>query len=301
MKQKLLSLATPVTLGLTLVFCTNVQAANKIDPTTPDGFVQVSRKVQCSLNDAEPQIYTFQGSAYSRVPGERDKHVFNLDGMNVRQCVTIKDEKRGTGYKLVSREIMLYTDPKTGEVMRKFENPWTGASNDVVQVANDPVNFPAMYGRTAEGAPAAYPIKEINGTWFMPSVIPLFYNNPLAGDYQKYVGGNYHATEIFDFMGDMEELLDPKKPVAYANVAWVRIAQWLPWMEMGSRTGLLYLNAVGKKIKNFNQLTEVMKAEIKANYPTYVAPPPVDDARPNETSWTVMKNVIDSRAKAQGK
>jgi hypothetical protein len=100
-------------------------------------------------------------------------------------------------------------------------------------------------------------------------------------------------------MGDMDELLDPDKPVAYANVAWVRIAQWLPWMEMGSRTGLLYFNAVGKKIENFDQLTDTMKAEIAANYPEYTAPPPVDDTRPNETSWTYMKKIIDNRPKAE--
>ncbi len=301
MKQKLLSLATPITLGLTLIFCTQVQAAGKIDPVSPDGFVQVMRKMQCSLKDSDPQIYSFQGRAYSRIPGERDKHLFNLDGMNIRECVTVKDDKRGTGFKVVSREVMLYIDPKTNEVMRTFENPWTGASNEVIQVANDPVNFPATFGRDADGNPSTRPIKEINGTWFMPAEIPLFYTNPLGGDYQQYVGGTYHATEIFDFMGDMDEMLDPKQPVAYANVAWVRIAQWLPWMEMGSRTGLLYFNAVGKKIENFDQLTDVMKTEIKANYPEYVAPPPTDDTRPNETSWTYMKKIIDSRSKAETK
>lgn len=298
MKQKLLSLTTATALGLAFIFSTNVQAADKIDPISPDGFVQTSRKVHCSLNDSEPQVFTWQGRAYARVPGEKDINVFNLDGMNIRQCVTVKDEKRGTGYRMVSREIMLYLDPKTNEVLRKFENPWTGASNEVIHVANDPVNGRPTFGRDAEGKPSTYPLKEINGTWFMHFEVPLFYTNPLAGDYQQYVGGTYHATEIFDFNGDVDELLDPKQPVAYPVVAWVRIAQWLPWMEMGSRAGLLYFNAVGKKLENFDQLTQTMKDEIAANYPDYVAPPPVDDARPNETSWTYMKKIIDSRPKA---
>ena len=49
------------------------------------------------------------------MPGERDRNVFNLNGYNIRQCVQVEDEVRGTGYRLVSREIMLYLDPKTGE------------------------------------------------------------------------------------------------------------------------------------------------------------------------------------------
>jgi hypothetical protein len=234
------------------------------------------------------------------VPGERDKNVFNLNGMNIRQCVKVEDEVRGTGYRMVSREIMLYLDPETNEVLRTFDNPWTGEKNEVIHVANDPVNGRPSFGRDAEGNPSVRPLKEINGTWLMSFEAPLFYTNPLAGDYQKYVGGTYHATEIFDFNGELEELLDPDQDVAYPVVAWVRIAKWLPWMEMGDRTGVLYFNAMGKKLENFDQLPEIMKKEIAANYPEYTAPPPVDDARPNETSWTYMKKIIDSRPKDNG-
>jgi len=276
-------------------------AAKTIDPESPEGFVQVSRKIQCSLKDEEAVVYSWAGRAYSRVPGERDKNVFNLEGMNIRQCVKVEDETRGVGYRLISREIMLYLDPETNEVLRTFDNPWTGEQNEVIHVANDPVNGRPSFGRDAEGNPSTRPLKQINGTWLMAAEVPLFYTNPLAGDYQKYVGGTYHATEIFDFNGDVDELLDPKKDVAYPVVAWVRIAKWLPWMEMGDRTGILYFNAIGKKLENYDQLPKVMKDEIAANYPEYTSPPPIDDTRPNETSWTYMKKIIDSRPKEETK
>ena len=133
------------------------------------------------------------------------------------------------------------------------------------------------------------------GTWFMAIEVPLFYTNPLGGDYQKYVGGTYHATEIFDFNGRMDELLDASLDTAYPVVSWVRISQWLPWMEMSGRHGNMYFNAMGKKLQSFDQLSDTMKAEIAANYPEYTAPPPPDDTRRNETSWTYMKKILDSR------
>jgi hypothetical protein len=299
MKNRFTQLLPSAVLGLLTALAGSAALADTIDPNTPDGFVQVSRKIQCSLNDEEPVTFTWSGRAYARVPGERDKHVFNLEGMNVRQCVTLDDEKRGKGYRLVSREIMLYLDPKTNQVLRTWENPWTGAGNEVIHVANDPVNGRPNFGRDKEGNSSARPLKEINGTWFMNFEVPLFYTNPLAGDYQKYVGGTYHATEIFDFNGDVDELLSPDQPIAYPAVSWVRIAKWLPWMEMGDRTGILYFNAVGKKLESWDQLPEVMQEEIAANYPEYTAPPPVDDTRPNETSWTNMKKIIDSRPKEE--
>jgi hypothetical protein len=276
-------------------------SADTIDANTPDGFVQVNRKIQCSMNDAEPVVYTWSGRAYARVPGERDKLIFNLNGMNIRQCVTIEDEKRGKGFRLVSREIMLYLDPKTNEVMRTFKNPWTDTDNEVIHVANDPVNGRPNYGRDKDGNPAVRPLSQINGTWFMNIEVPLFYTNAMGGDYQKFVGGTYHATEIFDFTGEVDELLDSSSSIAYPVVSWVRIAKWLPWMEMGDRAGILYFNAVGKKLENYDQLPEVMKSEIAANYPKYTAPPPLDDTRRNETSWTYMKKIIDSRGEEKPK
>jgi hypothetical protein len=269
---------------------------------TAEGSVLANRKIQCSTVDEKPVVYTWQGKAYSRVPGERDKHLFNLDGMNIRQCTTVEDPEKGTGYRMVSREIMLYLDPKTNEVLRTWTNPWTGAELTPIHVANDPVNMRApSFGLDRAGNPMGASIKEINGTWLMPFEVPLFYTNVLGGDYQKYVGGTYHATEIFDFNGDMEELLDPDLDTAYPVVSWVRISQWLPWMEMGGRFGNLYFNAMGKKLESFDQLTDTMKAEIAANYPEYTTPPPVDDTRPNETSWTYMKKILDERGEAQQK
>ena len=54
------------------------------------------------------------------------------------------DDEKGAGFKLVSREILLYKDPVTDEVLATWENPWTGETVDVLHVANDPVNF-TMY------------------------------------------------------------------------------------------------------------------------------------------------------------
>jgi hypothetical protein len=122
--------------------------------------------------------------------------------------------------------------------------------------------------------------------------VPLFYSNPLAGDYQKYIGGTYHATEMFNFFGRLDDLTDPKKPNAAVNVAWVRMSSWLPWMEMGDRAGLFYINAAGRKLDNFAQLPDVIKNEIAANYPDYTRAPPLDDTRPNETSWTYFKKKV---------
>lgn len=276
------------------LIATAVQAET-IDANSGDGFVALNRKIQCSLADSSPQVFEWSGFGYSRVPGEPDRKIFSLLGMNIRQCGQVEDPDKGIGYRLVSREIMLYLDPQTGEILRTFDNPWTGEANEVIHVANDPVNQRPGFGINADGSEKAFTYRDVNGQYLINYEIPLFYKNAMGGDYQKYVGGSYHATEIFDFNGDVAELLDASKPVAYPVISWVRLAPWLPWMEMNGRAGMLYFNAMGRKLENYEQLSEVIKAEIAQQYPEYTTPPPLDDPRRNETSWTFMKKIIDSR------
>ena len=276
-----------------LAFAGSAAVAAELDPATAEGSIAINRKIHCSMEDASPQVFQWFGRAYSRVPGEPDRHLFNLDGMSIRQCVSLEDPERGPGYRMVSREIMLYLDPQTNAVLRSFANPWTGADNDVIHVANDPVNQRPSFGRSAEGEDIPFDLHDINGNWLMRIEVPLFYTNPMGGDYQNYIGGTYHATEIFDFNGDTGELLDADSPVAYPVVSWVRLAPWLPWLEMGNRPGMMYFNAMGRKLEDAGQLSPTMQAEIAENYPAYTAPPGLDDNRPNETSWTYMKKIID--------
>lgn len=130
--------------------------------------------------------------------------------------------------------------------------------------------------------------------WTMTITIPLFYHNLLGGDYQPYVGGAYHATEMFNFTGKLDDLTDPDTHTAKdVKVGWVRIAQWLPWMAMQGRDGLMYFHAASGKISGFDALPEILKDYINDEAPKYRAPPPVDDDRPNETSWSVFMKTIE--------
>ena len=269
--------------------------AQQIDPETGEGYIELSRKLHCSLKDGEETTWTWSGNSYSRVAGERDKLLFKLVGMNVRQCISVEDPERGKGYRMVSREIMLYLDPKTGEVMREWENPWTGKSNEVIHVANDPVNSRVNFPLGKDGKEQRFAARFEGGKYFAAFEIPLYYTNPMGGDYQQQIGGTYHSTEIFDFTGNADTLLDASSNIEYGTIAWVRISQWLPWMNMAGRHGILYFNAVGRKLEQWDDLPTVLKNEIKANYPEYTNAPPADDKRKNETSWTYMKKIIDKR------
>jgi hypothetical protein len=256
---------------------------------TPRDHLAAMRKIQCSLRDGEVVTWYWSGYAYSRVPGEPDRQLFAVEGMNIRQCGPLGDANDGS-FKMVTREILIYKDPKTGEVLRSWTNPWTGKQVKVVHVANDPVNQ-RVGAVDRAGRPFELPFVVNGNQWWLTSTVPLFYRNALGGDYQDYVGGKYHATEMFNFFGDVDELANPRRPSVSARVAWVRISDWLPWMEMGGRAGIVYFNTAGRRLERFEDMPESLRTEIKVNFPAYQAPPPLDDERPNETSWTYFRKV----------
>ena len=79
---------------------------------------------------------------------------------------------------------MLYLDPETREVLETWTNPWTGETVEVVHVANDPVNMHRpfhAYDENGEGYSFDGLVR--NGRVIVSSAYPLFYPNPLGGDY----------------------------------------------------------------------------------------------------------------------
>ncbi len=271
--------------------------AAELDPMDPDDALTIGRKIGCSTVDGEAITYWWHGKAYSRRQGERDRLLFLVEGMNIRACSSVEDEQRGEGYKLVSREILLYKDPETGEVLSKWDNPWTGETVDVLHVANDPVNFTA-YKIGRDGRPSTFRGDFLGDRWWQTNTFPLFYPNPLAGEYQQEIGGTYHATEMFNFLGDTESLLDPETTTAEVQVGWVRMSDWLPWMMMEGREGVIYMHTAGRKLDSFDDMSATMKAEIDQHYPEYVSPPPLDDPRRNETSWIYYQKIRDGERTA---
>lgn len=266
----------------------------RLDLSRPEDVIAANRKLHASTIDGKPVIYEFWGRTYARVPGEPDRLLFSFRAMNIRAAGTVVDEKGQKGYRMVSREVLFYQDPSTGDVLRRWRNPWTGKEVEVLHVANDPVNQRPAFPNTPRG-PATWSGVSKNGLGTLALEVPLFYPNPLGGDHQQSVGGYYHAVEMFLFYYRDEELLDPARDTVNAQVGWTRLSPWLPWMEMGGRAGELYFHGTGLKLLNFDQLSEVTRREIETNHPIFKTPPPLDDARPNETSWTYFKKVKGSR------
>ena len=277
-----------------------VAQGSLLDFNTPSDAQAMYRKIQCSTKDLVPVVYHWSGRVWSRQQGEPDRHLWNVEGMNVRTCVTVNDPVKGVGVRMVSRELMFYLDPKTGQVIDSWQNPWTGKANRIFHVANDPVNQGPMFLTGRDGKPYTMDARVDNGRVFWNIEVPLFYTNPLGGDFQDYAGNQYQAMEMFNFIVSEKELRSRNTTSANAAVSWVRLSGWMPFMEMGSRPGGLVFNATGSVVDGIEALPKVVQEQIAKNYPEYRVPPPADDTRKNATTWTEFRKMVEAeRAKAK--
>ncbi len=288
-------------LAITLAFglCSFTCLAETVKLDGPVAF-QASQKTTCgTLAEGQVRYGIWQGRSWARVPGEKDRRLFDLIGINTRSCSVMTDRVRGRSYRSVSREIMAYLDPDTGEVIDTWTNPWTDEEITVVHVANDPVNMRSRRYENDEAghATATMELRRYGNIAARSAEIPLFYDNPLGGDYQQYVGGTYHAMEIFNSFYDADKLLDPEvESLGDSHLSWSRVAQWLPWMEMGSRPGIMIFNTTGFSTFDKAKIPPPLMKILHERYPKYLTPPPLDDDRPNETSWTVFKKRLENAA-----
>ena len=84
---------------------------------------------------------------------------------------------------------------------------------------------------------------------------------------------------------------------AAADLAALEAARVAVLGKKGSITGLMKTlgGLAPDQRKEFGARVNQLKGEIEANYPIYRAPPPLDDARPNETTWTVVTKAVDAK------
>jgi Protein of unknown function (DUF1838) len=242
-------------------------------------------KTRSSLDRDRSVFLTWTGSIYAFVPGEKRNRLFKMVGVSVSRCIPTESGS----WDFTSRELTYYLHPETGEILRTWNNPWTGELLTVMHVANNPVQgrFKGQFPAQVEGDKTTF-------------VFDLFstYPNPLATDpkFAEYSPNPiYQAAELFKITVPTGELFDPEiKSVSQLQLAWDRIGPWIPWMKMGDRPGQLIYSAYGSKVSGVNELPQLLRDEINDRVPLYKNAPPSFLEGEDITSWLYFQQHFDA-------
>lgn len=246
-------------------------------------------KTRGSLIPGEEFVFWWVGDIYDMVDGQGSRHMFSFEGYNIGRMVRVDG-----GWRMLTREVGLYKDKKTGEILDIWENPETGLTNKCVHVWNDPVNQQFLLERN--GNKFKVPTTMHGEDIYWHSEVFLRYKSPLTRKEfpENTQSDTYQSTEMFQFFSKKEDMTS-NKPSADCLISWVRVGQWLPWMEMGDRPGRLVYHCRGRKLKNgYQDLSDTVRNHVDKYHPEY-ASAPTNYTTPNETSWTYMRKLLEAK------
>lgn len=239
----------------------------------------------------------FPGEAWAWVPDEGNYHIMNTYGVGVSH-VEYRPEERG--WRFYHRECLLYTDPKTGEVVDSWYNPFTQRRVEVMHVFNDHVSrfYPLDGGRFT--FPWDYEIHG-NNIVFRISVFRIEENPLTRKQYPLHSEGDrYQTGELWGMIGDLREIMDPDVTSASCVTSWSRMAGWIPFMEMGNRPGHMIFHSHAYKMQGGPaELPPQIRTYIEKNAPEYFESPQVwTPPGQRITVFNHSKKIIDERRAA---
>lgn len=200
-----------------------------------------------TVNEAVPWYYS--GRIYAVLAGATEPvPLFNFEGSEI-YWVSVKGAQN---WDIASSTLTFYRDLDDNSFLDDFKNPLTGKMNTVVPNvlrtrpgagANYSDKGLAMFGQTLplDSAPVNAQITN-NGpvTW-------LQYTQTFSALPQPFLRSN-------SMMGPSSEVWDPEVTSVESQFAETTLSTWHHWLEMGAIQGHLVWHAVGRKLKNLDEL-----------------------------------------------
>jgi hypothetical protein len=220
-----------------------------LDLRTGRGNQLAYARLQSDIDFGKQKYFWFKGYVMAHRPMKRVQDLFGAQGFGV---IRLNEREDGV-IERICREIILYTDLRSNEVLSEWKNPFIQETVPVVHVDNDPYNYliepffpapPSFGGLNKEKAPPKrvpfiLPWSQ-NRDWLqMEMHIHLAYPNPLQPDeWPRESSGNVaQVSEFFAHHVKAEDMQNPEITSLDYRGVWNRITPWLPWMLMGQTPG----------------------------------------------------------------
>ena len=255
-----------------------------LDLATPVGNREAWARLLGNTDCKSTKYGWAQGVILGVRPGEA---VRDLVGFTMLSCARLMPHESGSGYRKVLREVGLYTDLATGEIIEEWVNPYLNEKVRVVPIANDPFNHtitefrpaPPSYGGLNRAAPAPKPLQldwtRRGDTLNLYSSINLFYPSALQPAKWPRENGNpfNQVTETFLYQIDWDAMQDPKRTSVEYHGTWSRTTPWLPWMLMGPTPGHCAYQTFMGSVDSIDAIDPKTVAYVREKYPKYLEAP----------------------------
>ena len=164
-------------------------------------------------------------------------------------------------WKLAMFELTYYTDLRTGKLLERYANPYTGEINDVRHVRLGPeIRHQTSAGTLADpDNPAMQAMLRDYSTSLGPALISgeqLWIPNAVEAriGFPKPTAPDIRLSIYTTAMGSLADALNPATVSAPCTLAFQNILKWEPWMNMREHPGTMMSRAAGRKLESPAQL-----------------------------------------------
>lgn len=252
-------------------------AANKgqrpdpeLDLDDPETNFNAMLKIRGDTSGAD-FFFAFPGQATAMIPQEGNYRCFRTFGLGAGRI-----EEVAEGWRIYNREVLYFLDPQTGEILNEWSNPFLGGKKvEVFHIANDPVNGVfARQGNPVLSPPYPYIMSGdvIAFQWDFYILKPAAMRR---ADYPLYSSGDLdqHA-ELWGIQGRKSDVLNPDITSGNCSLSWTRVADWLPFMEMGNSPGFMTFHSqCVKMLGGVTDLPRYILDHTEKHYPKYLEAP----------------------------
>jgi len=244
-------------------------------------------------------IFAFPGVAWGSVPGEGYRPLFKTFGIGAGRIEEVPE-----GWRIYNREVLYYMDLETGKVLDQWSNPFLGGRKvDVFHIANDPVNGVFTREGSSVLAPPYPYIAYGDCIAFRWDFFIYRPSHMSRAEYPVYSAGDMdqHA-ELWGIQGRRSDVLNPDITSGECTLSWSRIAQWLPFMEMGNTPGsMIFHSACIKLLGGVSELPRYMLDYTEKHYTKYLEAPTEWNGPIMTSAQGEFKKMIDAKKAADKK
>jgi len=225
-----------------------IDFVTKIDFKDPKWTRDTYARLDANVEPGKEKVGWIRGKIFGVRDNEAVRPLMNVEGFSVVRINRLPD---GSWRRLL-REIVFYRDINTNEILKFWDNPYTGERVKVVPIANDPFNFtisefvpePPSYGGLQKVKREPKPFLQDwqwgpDGTMILNTGIDMIYPNALQPDKwpRESSGPMNRVSEQFIYVVKKEDVENPYMTHIPHTGSWSRITPWLPWMLMGQAPG----------------------------------------------------------------
>ena len=255
-----------------------------LDLTSMEGNREAFARLMGNLDMSSTKYGWADGIVQGVRPGEA---VRDLVGFKMLSTAKLLPHEDGNGYRKVLREIGLYTDLETGDILEEWRNPYLNETVKVVPIANDPFNStitdywpdPPSYGglnqEVRERRPFVLDWTRRGDMAQLFMHINLFYPSALQpAEWPRESGSPFaQVTENFLYQIPWEDLQNPQLTSVEYHGTWSRTTPWFPWMLMGPTPGHMQYQTFMGAVDSLDKIDPKVVAYVSEMYPKFLTAP----------------------------